>query len=266
MLFVFRLAAGPRARQLVLQRFWISTGTLSVQQTGSDSDRVMADEDEASCDHIYKIVLVGDATVGKTHLLSRYVKGTLPKAPTATIGVEFATRTVPLAVGGTVKAQIWDTAGQERYRAITRAHYRRAAGAVLVYDVTRQLTFQSCHKWVEEVREGATPDTVIMLVGNKVDLVEQDPSTRQVYHDAAVEFARQNGLLFSEASAVTSLNVHQIFDQLLQEIYSRAPKVPREMAATKPVGLGDEMGGGIQIAARSNGGSAGLGQGGCGQC
>ena len=84
-------------------------------------------------DHLYKVVLVGDATVGKTHLLSRYIKGTLPKAPTATIGVEFATRTVPLAVGGTVKAQIWDTAGQERYRAITSAHYRRAVGALLVY-------------------------------------------------------------------------------------------------------------------------------------
>ena len=57
-------------------------------------------------DHLYKIILVGDATVGKTHLLSRYTRGTLPKNPKATIGVEFATRTVPLAVGGTVKAQV----------------------------------------------------------------------------------------------------------------------------------------------------------------
>lgn len=75
----------------------------------------MTDSGDGRCDHLYKVVLVGDATVGKTHLLSRYVKGTLPKAPTATIGVEFATRTIPLSIGGTVKAQIWDTAGQERY-------------------------------------------------------------------------------------------------------------------------------------------------------
>mmetsp|Transcript_56059 Transcript_56059/g.126692 ORF Transcript_56059/g.126692 Transcript_56059/m.126692 type:complete len:221 (-) Transcript_56059:134-796(-) len=182
------------------------------------------DDDGDGCDHLYKVVLVGDATVGKTHLLSRYVKGTLPKAPTATIGVEFATRTIPLAVGGTVKAQIWDTAGQERYRAITSSHYRRAVGALLVYDVTRQATFQNCLKWLEELRQNAEPNIIIMLVGNKVDLVEKDPTARQVYYDAAVEFARQHKLFFKEASAVTSYNVKHIFEQLLQEVYNQASK------------------------------------------
>jgi Rab family protein len=180
--------------------------------------------DEYNSDHLYKIVSVGDATVGKTHLLSRYVKGTLPKAPTATIGVEFATRTIPLAIGGTVKAQIWDTAGQERYRAITSSHYRRAVGALLVYDVTRQATFQNCIKWLEELRQNAEPEIVIMLVGNKVDLVEKDPSARQVYYDAAAEFAKQHGLLFSESSAVTSYNVKCIFEHLLQEVYNQGSK------------------------------------------
>jgi len=175
-------------------------------------------------DHLYKIVLVGDATVGKTHLLSRYARGSLPKAPTATIGVEFATRTVPLAVGGVVKAQIWDTAGQERYRAITSAHYRRAVGALLVYDVTKQSTFQNCQKWMEELRQNAEPDVVIMLVGNKVDLAEKDAGERQVYYDAAAEFARQHGLFFSEASAVTAYNVKHIFEHLLQEIYNSSSK------------------------------------------
>mmetsp|Transcript_12907 Transcript_12907/g.34640 ORF Transcript_12907/g.34640 Transcript_12907/m.34640 type:complete len:214 (-) Transcript_12907:171-812(-) len=182
----------------------------------------MANDD--NYDHLYKVVLVGDATVGKTHLLSRYIKGTLPKAPTATIGVEFATRTVPLAVGGTVKAQIWDTAGQERYRAITSAHYRRAVGALLVYDITKQATFNNCQKWMEELRQNAEPDIVIMLVGNKVDLVEKDASARQVYYDAAAEFARLQGLFFSEASAVTSHNVKHIFEYLLQEIYNQSSK------------------------------------------
>jgi len=212
----------------------------------------MADpEDEDGCDHLYKVVLVGDATVGKTHLLSRYVKGTLPKAPTATIGVEFATRTIPLAIGGTVKAQIWDTAGQERYRAITSSHYRRTVGALLVYDVTRHATFQNCLKWLEELRQNAEPNIVIMLVGNKVDLVEKDPIARQVqYTDAGgnggggaggVEFARQHGLFFSEASAVTSYNVKHIFEHLLQEVYNQASKT----GAAK--GDGPEKGG-IQIA------------------
>mmetsp|Transcript_49258 Transcript_49258/g.104811 ORF Transcript_49258/g.104811 Transcript_49258/m.104811 type:complete len:221 (-) Transcript_49258:136-798(-) len=185
-------------------------------------------EDEApGSDNLYKVVLVGDATVGKTHLLSRYVKGTLPKAPTATIGVEFATRTIPLAVGGTVKAQIWDTAGQERYRAITSSHYRKAVGALLVYDVTRSATFQNCLKWLEELRQNAEPNIIIMLVGNKVDLVEKDPTARQVYYDTAVEFAQQHKLLFKEASAVTNYNVKHMFEQLLQEVYNQAAKTAK---------------------------------------
>jgi len=202
----------------------------------------MAVTNEEDYDHLYKVVLVGDATVGKTHLLSRYIKGNLPKAPTATIGVEFATRTVPLAVGGTVKAQIWDTAGQERYRAITSAHYRRAVGALLVYDVTKQSTFQNCMKWMEELRQNAEPDIVIMMVGNKVDLVEKDPSARQVYFDAAAEFARQHGLFFSEASAVTSYNVKHIFEHLLQEIYNQSSKSNGRESNDSPTG-------GIQISA-----------------
>lgn len=188
----------------------------------------MADDD--ACNHLYKVVLVGDATVGKTHLLSRYVKGTLPKQPTATIGVEFATRTIPLAVGGTVKAQIWDTAGQERYRAITSSHYRRAVGALLVYDVTRQATFQNCLKWLEELRTNADPNIVILLVGNKRDLVDKDPNSRQVYNEAAADFAHQHGLFFFEASAVTSYNVKCIFENLLQEIYNQASKAGRKAA------------------------------------
>ncbi|OLQ02212.1 Ras-related protein YPTC6 [Symbiodinium microadriaticum] len=183
---------------------------------------ISADDDY---DCLCKVVLVGDVSVGKTHLLSRYMKDDLPKAPAATIGVEFATKTVRLTASGVnVKAQIWDTAGQERYRAITRAHYRRAAGAIMVYDVTRSETFRSCASWVQEVREGASPDAVIVLVGNKIDLVEQDPSLRQVYHDVAQEFARQHGLHFVEASAVSGMNVRDAFEQLLEEVYSKAPK------------------------------------------
>merc|ERR1712151_387145 len=129
--------------------------------------------------------------------------------------------------GGSVMAQIWDTAGQERYRAITSAHYRRAVGALLVYDVTKQATFQNCLKWMEELRQNAEPDIVIMLVGNKVDLVQgdgADPALRQVYTEAAQEFARQDSLFFAEASAVSMHNVKHIFEHLLQEIYNQSSK------------------------------------------
>lgn len=175
-------------------------------------------------DHLYKIILVGDATVGKTHLLSRYIRGSLPSVAKATIGVEFATRTIPLAIGGTVKAQIWDTAGQERYRSITSAHYRRSAGAILVYDVTKKKTFLNVSKWLEEIRQNADNDIVIMLVGNKVDLVEENESKRKVTYEQGANFAKENNLFFAEASAVSKLNVKHIFENLLQEIYNNRLK------------------------------------------
>ena len=87
-------------------------------------------------EHLFKIILIGNMNVGKTCLLTQYVHSTLPKNTLPTIGVEFATKNVTLNNGGIVKAQIWDTAGQERYKAICGAHYKRALGALLVYDVT----------------------------------------------------------------------------------------------------------------------------------
>jgi small GTP-binding protein len=170
-------------------------------------------------DFLYKIVIIGEAGVGKTHLLSRYIKGNLPKNPTSTIGVEFATRTVPLPSGGTVKAQIWDTAGQERYRSITCAHYRRSIGALLVYDITNEKSFIACRRWMEELRDNAEPDIVIMLVGNKIDLVEQNPENRKVDFDAAARFAKSNGLMFQETSTFIGINVREAFEGLLQAIY-----------------------------------------------
>jgi len=165
-----------------------------------------------------KIILVGDANVGKTHILNRYIKGTLPKHNVPTIGVEFATRVVDLPNGVKVKAQIWDTAGQERYRAITSAHYRKALGALVVYDVTKEKTFDSVTRWVEELKYHAEPDIVIVLVGNKVDLVEKNPSLRKVKREKAQELAQEYNMTFEETSAITSENVNDVFERLLKEV------------------------------------------------
>ncbi|CAN0238107.1 unnamed protein product, partial [Phaeothamnion confervicola] len=118
-------------------------------------------------DVLYKIVLVGDAAVGKTNLLGYYTSadkhpradGTAPSfsdTRKATVGVEFATMIVKHADGTRIKAQIWDTAGQERYRAITSSHYKRAAGALLVFDVTNRRSFENAKNvWLRELRNSA---------------------------------------------------------------------------------------------------------------
>lgn len=97
---------------------------------------------------------------------------TLPKNSAPTIGVEFATKNVTLRNGRTVKAQIWDTAGQERYKAICGAHYKRALGALIVYDVTNRRSFEDLEEtWIENLMSRAEPDIRVILVGNKIDLV-----------------------------------------------------------------------------------------------
>lgn len=80
--------------------------------------------------------------------------------------------------GATVKAQIWDTAGQEKYRAITVAHYRKALGALIVYDITRRQTFENVKFWIDSLLAQSESNICIMLVGNKLDLVEEDPRKR----------------------------------------------------------------------------------------
>jgi Ras-related protein Rab-2A len=132
-----------------------------------------------------------------------------------TIGVEFGARTIQID-NKNIKLQIWDTAGQESFKSITRSYYRGAAGALLVYDITRRDTFTHLTRWLEEVRQNGNPDTTIMLIGNKSD---QD-SRRQVTTEEGERFARENGLIFIETSAKTAANVEDAFINTTTVIYN----------------------------------------------
>eukprot|EP00249_Psilotum_nudum_P013502 c24367_g1_i1 orf=433-1107(+) len=165
-------------------------------------------------DYVFKVVLIGDSAVGKTQLLSRFARNEFSIDSKATIGVEFQTRTI-VVDGKTVKAQIWDTAGQERYRAITSAYYRGAVGAMLVYDITKRQTFDHMPRWLEELKNHADNNVVIMLVGNKSDLGHQ----RTVPTEDAKDFAEKESLFFLETSALQATNVESAFSTVLTEIY-----------------------------------------------
>jgi len=174
----------------------------------------MARDDELDYDYLFKVVLIGDSGVGKSNLLSRFTRNEFCLESKSTIGVEFATRSISVD-GKTIKAQIWDTAGQERYRAITSAYYRGAVGALLVYDITKQLTFDNLERWLRELREHAEPNIVIMLVGNKSDLKH----LRSIQTEDAASFAEKEGLSFIETSALESTNVEMAFQTILTEIF-----------------------------------------------
>lgn len=184
-------------------------------------------------EYLYKIVLIGDSGVGKSNLLSRFTRDEFNLESRSTIGVEFATRTLEID-GKRVKAQIWDTAGQERYRAITSAYYRGAVGALIVYDISKTESYENVSRWLKELKEHADANIVIELVGNKSDL----DHLRAVPTDEAENFASENSLLFTEASALNSDNVDLSFHQLLKNIYEMVSKhqLEDDQQTSKPSG------------------------------
>merc|ERR1712190_607318 len=188
--------------------------TKNEKNRGSERKMTIPGKPDDDFDYLFKVVLIGDSAVGKSQLLSRFTRNEFMLQSKSTIGVEFATRSIQVD-GKTVKAQIWASAGQERYRAITSAYYRGAVGALLVYDITKQATFDNVGRWLKELRDHADSNIVIMLVGNKSDLRH----LRAVPTEEAKEFASQNGLSFIETSALDASNVELAFQNELTEIY-----------------------------------------------
>ncbi|XP_043310255.1 ras-related protein Rab-43-like [Cervus canadensis] len=114
-------------------------------------------------DFLFKLVLVGDASVGKTCVVQRFKTGAFSERQGSTIGVDFTMKTLEIQ-GQRVKLQIWDTAGQERFRTITQSYYRSANGAILAYDITKRSSFLSVPHWIEDVRKYAGSNIVQLLI------------------------------------------------------------------------------------------------------
>lgn len=175
----------------------------------------MAEESyDEECDYLFKAVLIGDSAVGKSNLLSRFSRDEFRLDSKPTIGVDFAYRNVRVG-DKTIKAQIWDTAGQERFRAITSSYYRGALGALLIYDITRRITFKNIEKWLSELRGFSSPETVVVLVGNKSDLGQ----SREVEEEEGKTLAESEGLYFLETSALENVNVEEAFLVMIGRIH-----------------------------------------------
>ncbi|KAK4717144.1 hypothetical protein R3W88_015482 [Solanum pinnatisectum] len=172
-------------------------------------------EEEKKEDYLFKIVLIGDSAVGKSNLLARFARDEFYPNSKSTIGVEFQTQKININ-GKEVKAQIWDTAGQERFRAVTSAYYRGAVGALLVYDISRRLTFDNIGRWLNELQTHSDMNVVIILVGNKSDLKD----AREVTTAEGKALAEAKGLFFIETSALDSSNVTSAFQTVVREIYN----------------------------------------------
>ena len=170
-------------------------------------------------DYKLKVVVVGDSGVGKTNLIKRFVQNQFSANTKATVGVEFLSKSYKIN-DQVFKIELWDTAGQERYKSITAAYYKGAKGALVVYDVTSKTTFENIDKWMSEIKEKASPDMKVMIVGNKIDLKEE----RVVSTEEATEKAKLLESPIMETSALDATNVKEAFYDLLKEMFREVRK------------------------------------------
>ena len=171
-------------------------------------------------DIMFRLIVLGDADVGKSCLVRSFVEGNY-KPTDSTVGVDFSFKVIPLVSAPrdcTVKLQIWDTAGAERFRAITHAYYRNTAGVVLTFDVTSRPSFAGIPTWVQQIHmHTGNPNVTIVLVGTKIDM----PHRRVVSSDEALTLAQQLKLQYMEVSAKELINVGRTFSFLSSAIYQK---------------------------------------------
>merc|ERR1719428_2806588 len=141
----------------------------------------------------FKLVFLGEQSVGKTSLITRFMYDSFDNTYQATIGIDFLSKTMYLE-DRTVRLQLWDTAGQERFRSLIPSYIRDSTVAVVVYDITNRASFLNTTKWVEDVRTERGNDVIIILVGNKTDLADR----RQVSTEEGEEKAKESGIMFIE--------------------------------------------------------------------
>jgi len=167
-------------------------------------------------DLMIKVILIGDSGVGKTNIMSKFLKNQFMENSKATVGVEFGSKLF-IHENHKIKAQIWDTAGQEKYKAITGAYYKGSKGALVIYDITRKETFANIEKWVNDLKTAGDPKITIIIIGNKSDLADK----RQITKEEGEEKAKSFGCAFLETSAFNGENIDKAFDIMVKEIYEK---------------------------------------------
>ncbi|XP_006635115.1 ras-related protein Rab-3B [Lepisosteus oculatus] len=171
------------------------------------------DSSDQNFDYMFKLLIIGNSSVGKTSFLFRYADDSFSNSFVSTVGIDFKVKTV-YRNDKRVKLQIWDTAGQERYRTITTAYYRGAMGFILMYDICNEESFNAVQDWATQIKTYSWDNAQVILVGNKCDMDDE----RVVPADKGKQLADQLGFEYFEASAKENINVRQVFERLVDII------------------------------------------------
>ncbi|KAL7104386.1 hypothetical protein ACP275_08G241300 [Erythranthe tilingii] len=180
----------------------------------------------------YKLVFLGDQSVGKTSIITRFMYDKFDTTYQATIGIDFLSKTMYLE-DRTIRLQLWDTAGQERFRSLIPSYIRDSSVAVIVYDVANRQSFLNTMKWTEEVRTERGRDVIIVLVGNKTDIVDK----RQVSSEEGDHKARELGVIFIETSAKAGFNIKPLFRKIAAALPGMEILSPRKQEGMVDVDL-----------------------------
>ena len=161
----------------------------------------------------FKIVFLGNQSVGKTSIIHRFIYDSFDDNYQATIGIDFMSQKMYVE-DKTIILNLWDTAGQERFKSLIPSYIKDSAVAIVCYDVTNKDSFQSVDKWIEDAKALRDDDVVLVLVGNKADM----DSARQVSTEEGREYATKMNLMFFESSAKTGLNIKTLFNDLAKKL------------------------------------------------
>ena len=189
-------------------------------------------------DKTCQILILGDSSVGKTSLISRYANGIFKEEYLATVGLDYYNKQDTIN-NLNVLVKLWDTAGQERFKSLTPNYFRNAEGVVIVFDVTNLETFENLKYWISSIKSNLGEKNIIIpiiIIGNKIDMDDM----RDINKEEADKFAKENDYKYFEASAKTGEGVDEAFREIVNQILDNSDKLEEIKEERKSIKIQEE--------------------------
>ena len=185
-------------------------------------------EKKNEIDQVYRIIFVGDSSVGKTNIITKYKYNTFEDSHLTTIGIDFVSKILNIR-NKTIRLNIWDTAGQEKYRIIANSYYRNSNAVCIVYDITNKISYYNIKRWIEDVKKNCSPSVDIYIIGSKLD-VQHD---REINKNDVEKYCEENNFKYFEVSALNNYNIHNLFHDIAFTLMKKYEIEPKKIVKVK---------------------------------